>query len=267
MTFTRELRQAWRSLLQRKAYFFACAGTLTLVLGANAAMFAVVNATMLRPLPFATSGEVVHLFSQPPRTAGPQSRNPMQQMEVSRVREQVRTLARLEGYFLSERVITLQQEPAVAQTASVTVGLLPMMAAPVASGRMFLESEGQPGQLVALITDRYWRETLGAGNVLGSAIAIDGQPHTIVGILSPAFAVPFLDAQVFTPLWPNPEPQPRSPPRSFQAVAELAPGATLAHLREELTALNRRLAHDFPVTHTGWELGAEPFREWQYGSM
>jgi hypothetical protein len=70
MTLTRELRQAWRSLVQRKAYFLACAGTLALVLGANAAMFAVVNATMLRPMPFATKSEVVHLFSQPPGTTG-----------------------------------------------------------------------------------------------------------------------------------------------------------------------------------------------------
>ena len=70
MKLTRELRHAWRSLLRRKAYFLACAGTLTLVLGANAAMFAVVNATMLRPMPFATKGEVVHLFSQPPGTTG-----------------------------------------------------------------------------------------------------------------------------------------------------------------------------------------------------
>ena len=266
-SFARELRQAWRSLLQRKAYFLTCAATLTLVLAANAAMFAVVNATMLRPLPFATSGDVVHLYSQPPKTTGAQARNPMQQMEVSRMREQVRTLARLEGYFLFERVITLQREPAVAQTASVTVGLLPMMAARVATGRMFLESEGQPGQFVALISDRYWRETLGGGSVLGSPLIIDGQPHTIVGILAPGFAVPFMDAQIFTPLWPNPEPQRRSPPLSVQAVGELAPGATVTQLREELNGLNRRLAQDFPITHTGWELGAEPFREWQYGSM
>lgn len=52
-TLTRELRQAWRSLLQRKSYFLACAGTLTLMLSANSAIFAVVNATTLRPMPFA----------------------------------------------------------------------------------------------------------------------------------------------------------------------------------------------------------------------
>lgn len=83
-TLAQELRQAWRSLLQRKAYFVACAGTLTFALGANAAMFAVVNATMLRPMRFPTKGEVVHLFSQPPGTTGALQRNPLQQMEVPR---------------------------------------------------------------------------------------------------------------------------------------------------------------------------------------
>jgi putative ABC transport system permease protein len=266
-TFPQELRQAWRSLLQRKAYFFACAGTLALVLGANAAMFAVVSATMLRPMPFSTTGEVVHLFSQPPGTTGALQRNPLQQMEVPRLREQARTLTRLEGYLLSERVITSNQEPEVAPTASVTTGLLPMMAAPIAQGRTFLDSEGQPGQFVAIISDRYWRDTLGRGSVLGSALVIDGQPHTIIGILAPTFAVPFMESHIFTPLYANPEPQPRGPPRSVQAVAELAPGATVAQVREELASINRQLAQDFPRTHTGWLLGVELARDWQYGSM
>jgi len=81
-TFTRELRQAWRSLLNRKAYFVTCAATLTLVLGANAAMFAAVNSTLLRPMPFATEGPVVQLFAQPPGTTAVLQRNPLQQMEV-----------------------------------------------------------------------------------------------------------------------------------------------------------------------------------------
>jgi putative ABC transport system permease protein len=266
-TFGRELRQAWRSLVQRKAYFFTCAATLTLVLGANAAMFAVVNATMLRPMPFATSGEVVQLFSQPPGTTGVLQRNPLQQMEVPRLRERVRTLARLEGFLLAERVTTLGGEPGVAQTASVTTGLLPMMGAPIALGRGFLESESGPGQFVAIVTDRYWRDTLGAGDVLGSSIAIDGDPHTIVGILAPSFAVPFMDAHMFTPLYANPEPQPRAPPRSVVGLGELAPGASLSQLRDELASINRQLTQEFPRTHTGWNLGAQTAREWQYGSM
>ena len=120
---------------------------------------------------------------------------------------------------------------------------------------------------MAVISDRYWRDTLGGGSVLGSALVIDGQPHTIIGILAPTFAVPFMDAQILTPLYANPEPQPRAPPLSVQAVAELAPGATVAHVREELASINRQLAQEYPRTHTGWLLGVELAREWQYGSM
>lgn len=266
-TFAKELKQAWRSLSQRKAYFLTCAATLMLVLGANAAIFAVVNATMMRPMPFATNGEVAHLFVQPPGTSAAADRNPLQQMEISRLRERARTLARLEGFFLSERVVILGGEPGVAQTAAVTPGLFPMIAAPIELGRSFSSSEGEPGQFVTVITDRYWRDALGAGNVLGSSLVIDGQPHTIVGILSPTFAVPFLDAQIFTTLVANSEPQPRNPPLTVEGLAELAPNASIAQARDELATISRQLAQEFPRTHTGWILGAESAREWQYGSM
>jgi putative ABC transport system permease protein len=266
-SFPRELRQAWRSLAQRKAYFLTCAATLTLVLAANAAMFAVVNATMLRPMPFATRGQVVHLFVNPPGTTAILQRNPLQQMEVPRLRERARTLARVEGFLLSERVVTLAGEPGVVQTGAVTPGLLTMMAAPIAQGRSFTAGEGNPGHFVAMITHAYWRDILGSGRVVGSPIVIDGQPHTIVGILSPAFAVPFLDAQVFTPLVANAEPQPRAPPRSVVGLAELAPGVSLAQARNELSAIYDQFRKEFPRTHTGWTIGAQDVREWQYGSM
>ena len=265
--FTRELRLAWRSLRQRKSYFLTCVGTLTLVLGANAAMFAVVNATLLRPMPFDTRGPVVQLYSQPPGTTGSLQRNPLQQMEVPRLRERSRTLARLEGFLLSERVVTLGGEPGVAQTAAVTPGLMTMLTAPVVQGRSFTSSEGEPGRFVAVITDQYWRDVLGSGSVLGTPLVIDDQPHTIIGILSPSFAVPFLDAEIITPLVADATPQPRAPPRSVVGLGELAPGASLEQAREELTAISREFAQQFPRTHNGWILGAQMAREWQYGTM
>jgi len=266
-TFANELRHAWRSLLQRKAYFVTCAATLTIVLGANAAIFAVVNATLLRPMPFATEGEVLQLFDQPPGTTAVLQRNPLQQMEVSRLRSSARTLARIEGFLLSERVITRDGRPDVAQTAAVTPGMLPMVNAPIAQGRAFLDSEGGPGQLVAIVADRYWRDSLGGLDVLGSSLVIDNQPHTIVGILSPSFAVPFVDASIYTPLYANPEPGPRAPPKSVIGLAELAPGATIDQVRDELAIISEQMSQEFPRTHNGWTYGAVTAREWQYGSI
>ncbi len=263
-----ELFQAWRSLRHRPSYFLTCGVTLTLVLGANAAIFAVVNATMLRPMPFAISGEPLRLFAQPPGTSAAADRNPLQQMEVPRLRERLRTIARLEGFFPSERVILRSGEPDVVAAAAVTPGLLPMMAAPLTQGRWFTDAEGTPGHRVAIVTDRFWRDTLGAGQVLGESLVIDGMAHSIVGILAPGFSAPFFNgAQVLTPLVPSPEPQPRAPPRSVVGLAEIAPGSTFADVQQELAAVSAQLAVEFPRTHTGWVLGTETVREWQFGSL
>jgi len=267
MSAVSDLAHAWRSLRHRKAYFLTCAGSLALVLGTNAAMFAVVNATTLRPMPFATRGEVVNLFANPPGTSDVLQRNPLQQMEVPRIRERARTLARLEGFFLYERVVALAGEPAVARGAAVTPGLLAMIAAPIAQGRSFTTDEGEPGHPVALISDSFWRNTLGAKPVLGTALIVDGQPHTVVGVLSAAFAVPFLDAQVFTPLVVSAEPTSRQPASTVVGLAELAPGATIEQARDELTGIYHDLAREFPRTHAYWTIGVQPAREWQYGAM
>ena len=265
-TFAGELRQAWRSLLNRPAYLVTCAATLALVLGANAALFAVVNATMLRPLPFDTRGTVVHLFGQPPGTSSILQRNPLQQMELPRVRERARTLARVEGFYAYERVVTLGGEPSVVKGATVTPGLFTMMNVPIAEGRSFTAAEEAPGHPVAVITDRYWRDTLGSRSVLGTPLVIDDQPYTIIGVLSAAFRAPFLDADVFTPLVASPEPV-RAPPRTVVAVAELAPGVSLEQARDELATISGQFGQEFPRTHAFWVMGAETFREWQYGSM
>jgi putative ABC transport system permease protein len=262
-----ELRHAWRSLQRRPAYVLTCAITLALVLGANAAIFAVVNATLVRPMPFAARGLVVQLFAQPPGTTSILQRNPLQQMEVPRLRERARTLARLEGFYPSERVVTIGGEPGVARGAAVTPGLLTMLDAPIALGRAFMPGEGEPGHFVAVITDRYWRDTLGGQPVLGTTLILDDQPHTIVGVLSPGFTVPFLDAQVFTPLFLNAEPKPRTPTLSVVALAELAPGISLEQARDELTTIYGQFAQEFPRTHTHWTIGAQDAREWQYGPL
>lgn len=265
---TMDVVHAWRSLWHRPTYLITAAATLTLVLGATAAIFAVVNVTMVRPMPFVVEGEVLRLYSQPPGTTSSADRNPLQQMEVPRLRERLRTVARLEGFYPSERVVTRTAEPEVVQAAAVTPGLLSLMRTPIAQGRAFTDQESEPGHFVAIVTDGYWRAVLGGGNEIGNTIVIDQQPHTIVGILSPSFSAPFLgDAQLFTPLVVNAEPQPRAPPRSVVGLAALAPGATEAQLREELAAVSAQLAQAHPRSHTGWLLGAETVRQWQYGSL
>ena len=262
-----DLTHAWRSLNHRRAYFFTCAATLALVLGANAAIFAVVSATLVRPMPFVAGAPVVNLFMQPPGLTDPSQRNPLQQMDLVRFRERARTMTRLEGYYLSDRVVQHGDEPAVVQSASVTPGLLQMLEVPVQTGRTFLPEEEQPGHAVAVITDGYWRRVLGGAAVLGRPLIIDGQPHAIVGVLGSGFPPSFLNAQIFTPMAPDAAPAGRNPWRSVTTLARLAEGASVAAADSEAAGITRQLAQEFPRTHAGWIAGAQAAREWQYGAV
>ena len=263
----RDVKHAWRALRRRPAYFLTCAATLALVLGANSAIFAVVNATLLRPLPFTAGERVVNLFMLPPGLSAREFRNPAQQMDVARLRERSRTMKRIEGFLRGDRVITAGGEPTVVPAAAVTPGLFEMMRAPVQAGRAFLPGEEQPGQLVAMITDGYWRRALGAGSVVGSTLAIDGQPYTIVGILGPDFPPQFLRADVFIPLFPNPAPAGRNPSRSVVTAAELADGATVEAAAAETREIIRQMTQEFPQSHNGWTGGAQSMRDWLFGTV
>ena len=264
--FRADLIHAWRSLRRRPAYLFTCAATLTLVLGANAAIFSVVNATLLRPLPFKTGERTVHLFMLPPGLTDQRQRNPLQQMDVVRFRERTRTLARLEGFLLNDRVIIDKSEPNVVRTAGLTPGLLAMVPMPLEWGRRFLPAEEQPGHAVAIVTASYWRQALGSVDLEGARIVIDGIPHAIVGIASAAPAA-FLDAEIFTPLTLDPTPAGRNPGRSVVALGELAPGATVTQANEEAAEIFRQISTELPQTHNGWTGGAESARQWQFGTV
>jgi predicted permease len=265
--FGTEIRYAWRSLLRRPAYFITCAGTLALVLGANAATFAVVSATVLRPLPFRAGDRVVQLYMLPPGMTEAHQRNPLQQMDVVRFRERARTMTHIEGFLRADRVVAGTAEPVLVKAAYVTSGLFPMMGVEAAAGRTFTREEEQPGHQVAIITDGYWRRVFGGGQILGKPVVIDGVPHTIVGVTRDGFPPVFLDADVFTPLVLDATPAGRNPLRSVVTVAELVEGVSVSQASVEADQIVHQTGIELPRTHGGWTAGAQPFRDWQYNTV
>jgi putative ABC transport system permease protein len=261
-----DLLHAWRSLMRRRAYFLTCAATFALVLGANAAIFAAVSATLIRPLPFTAGDRIVKLYMLPPGMSEAHQRNPLQQMDLVRFRERTRTMKRIEGFLRAERVVTGAGEPALVRAAAVTPGLLEMMGITTVSGRVFRPEEASPGGTVAMVTERYQRSR-GTEGAVGSTLTIDGTSYTIVGVTPEGFPPPFLEADVFIPLVADPTPTGRNPLRSVVAIAELADGATVAQASEEADRIVRDTARELPRTHGGWTGGAQPMREWLYGAM
>src|SRR5258706_15845388 len=119
-----ELRQAYRGLLRRPAYTAACIGTLALVIGVNAALFAAINATIFRPIPLKSGDRTVQLYTLPPGPTDPSRPNPLHEIDLVRFIERSCTLTHIAAYTTTDRVLGLDAEPAVVNTAPVNVDML-----------------------------------------------------------------------------------------------------------------------------------------------
>jgi len=262
---------AARALARRPAYAVAVIGTLALVIGANAAIFAVVNATVLRPVPFAAGGRAVQVYLNPPGFADVSHRNPLHPIDLLRFRERSRTLARLEAFTPREKSLTGRGDPEVVTGALVTAGLFRLMGIAPRLGRDFTEEEDRPGSRVAIVSHGLWQRRLGGSpSAIGTRVLLDGEPHVVVGVMPEGFPPPFLDAEVFTPfgLTPAFAADPFNNAATYVVtLGELRDGATVQQASEEADRLVRQLAREHPRTHTGWTGGAVTVREWLYGEI
>src|SRR5580765_1090988 len=107
-----ELRQAYRGLVRRSVYTVACIGTLALVIGVNAALFAAINATLFRPIPLKSGDRTVQLYLLPPGPPDPNRGNPLHEIDLVRLRERSRSLTHIAAFTSADRVLGVAADPA-----------------------------------------------------------------------------------------------------------------------------------------------------------
>ena len=137
----RDLTHAVRALLSRKTYSLVSIVTLALVVGASTAVVAVINATMIRPLPFPHDDRLVQMFMMPPGAKTFDDRNPFNNRAFLRFRTAVRQLEKMEGLWSRERALGGGTEPESVTTASVSAGALDLFGGAPMLGRTFTEEE------------------------------------------------------------------------------------------------------------------------------
>ncbi|MFL6234005.1 MAG: ADOP family duplicated permease [Thermoanaerobaculia bacterium] len=239
-----ELRQDLRyaaRLLRRTPGFTATAlATLALCLGANLTIFAVVDAVLLRPLPFPDSGRLVSVYNTYPRAGVPNDGCSLPNYYERR--GQIPAFSGLAVYRDATAVVgetgATEQLPVsrVSPDFFSTLGLGPVV------GRVFTEAETAEGKNgAAILTDSYWRQRLGADpRVLGRSIRVNGIARTVVGVLPPRFSFLSSQAAIYMPLASSPEE--RGPQRRHSGtahmIARLQPGATLAEAQAQIDAHN-----------------------------
>ncbi len=236
----RDLRYAARLLRKTPGFTTTALATLALCLGANLTIFAVVDAVLLRPLPFPAASRLVSVYNTYPRAGIPNDGCSLPNYYERR--GQIPAFSGLAVYRDATAVVgetgATEQVPVtrVSPDFFSTLGLGPVV------GRDFTEMETLEGKnSAAILTDGYWRQRLGADpGVIGRSIRVNAIARTVVGILPPRFSFLSSQTQIYLPLASSPEeraPQQRHS-GTARMIARLASGATLAEAQAQIDARN-----------------------------
>jgi predicted permease len=237
-TVAQDLRYAVRSLRKSPGFTAAAVVALALGIGANTAVFTVVNGVLLRQLPFADAARLTLISYKPTRGPFPGQLGLSNGHYVAFL-QQNQSFEHLATFAGETMTLTGAGDPVRLPAAAVTPDFFATMQVHASLGRTFLPDEDQKGSdRVALLSDSLWRNRFGADpNILGRTITVDGAPRTVAGILPSAFAFP-RDAMLWTPLDARPDGH-----NSFfrPVIGRLKPGVTLPQAKAEFDAWVRGL--------------------------
>jgi putative ABC transport system permease protein len=233
-----DLRYALRVLRRTPVFTAVAVVTLGLGIGANTAIFSVVNAVLLKPLPYADPEELVSVWD------GGHSR-----AEFAGVRDRARTLARSAAYFPNYGMsLSGDGPPELVVTAQVSADFFSVLGVSPEAGRFFSPGEDAPGtERVAVIGHGLWRDRFGSEpTVVGRRIDIDGTPWTVIGVAPKGFGFPGS-----TRLWVPLEMNEKSPAfwggYGHQIIGRLAPGATLEQNAAEVRTIAGQIRLENPL--------------------
>jgi predicted permease len=259
-TLFQDLRYAIRMLRKNPGFTIAAAVTLALGIGANTAIFSIVNAALLRPLPFKDSARLVSVSTKTAMFPTFSLGNSWPAFE--QIRSQAASLEESAVYSQSEKTLTGQGSPAQLSVTSVSDGFFEELGATAQQGRLTTLADQHPGQnLVAVLSDALWRTRFGADPaILGHTFVLDKQPFTIVGVASRNFTLPAKN-DLWIPVALTPAIEHQSALFMFQLLGKLRRGQKISQLNAELATIAGRLMKDYPTLKAGLSFTAEPLIE------
>lgn len=247
--------------LLRKSPGFAAVAILTLALGigANTAIFSVVYAVLLKPLPYRQPDQLFNIFQAQPAEGIPIDGWSYPNFEE--LQNQNHTFGEMAGTQHHQLTLTGRGEPTVVNTSVVTPDLFSVFGEKPILGRPFFSEDNKPGAPpVVILSENLWRGYFGADpGIIGTSVNLDERPFTIVGVMPSAFRFPLLteSEQLWIPLVQDPLFGPWMPRRGghwLRVTARLRPGVSRMQAQAELDAISARLAKESPAENTGWTI-------------
>jgi putative ABC transport system permease protein len=268
-TLWQDFRYSLRMLAKNPGFSAIAILTLALGVGANTAIFSVVNAVLLRPLPFEEPDRLVQIWHTPPQASFPGiptfTVSPANFLDW---RSRSHAFEGMSAYGFGRYTLTGTGHPEAVRMVAATSGFFSILRAKPLLGRTFLEEEDSPGRdHEVILSYNLWRSRFGADrNVVGKNIALNEQAFTVVGVMGPNFEFPIStdpDArpQMWKPLgWTDQERGVRDN-HNYGVLARLKSGATLQQSRAELDSISNQLALQYPSDNKGWGATPVPLRE------
>ncbi|HEV2422530.1 MAG TPA: ABC transporter permease [Candidatus Acidoferrales bacterium] len=252
-----DTRYALRMLRKSPCFTTVAVITLGLGIGANAAIFSVVNAVLLEPLSYANPGQLVFLPEANPEQGI--SGSGMSYPTLTELRDHNRAFRAVAGFASHFLTLTGRGEPSEERTVSVTSDFFAVFGTKPLLGRVLLPSDAPRGAPpVVVLGENLWRSRFGGDpNIIGSAVALDMRSFTVVGVMPAEFRSPFFNQTnlVWIPLVQDPlfagwmtDPQQT---HWMPVVARLDPGVSLAQAQAEMSTISARRAKEVPEEH-GW---------------
>ena len=264
-----DARYAWRVLRKSPGFTAVAVLVLALGIGANTAIFSVVNAVLLKPLPFDQPDRLVHLWHVPPQASFPGI--PLFTVSPANFldwRSQAHSFEGMAAYGFGRYNLTGTGQPESTRVVAATSGLFSILHAQPLLGRVFLDGDVEPGRdHEVVLSYGLWSSHFGSNpDIVGKNIQLNGQAYTVVGVMKPGFEFPVdtdpnTAPQMWKPLaWSGPDRAIRDD-HNYGVVARLKPGVTLQQARAELDTISSRLAEQYPKEDKGWGATAVSLRE------
>ncbi|MEP7343117.1 MAG: ABC transporter permease [Acidobacteriota bacterium] len=252
---TKDIRYGFRMLMKQPGFTLIAVITLALGIGANTAIFSIVNGLLLRPLPYRSADRLAIIWTHSPGANVAQDwPSPGQFSALKSDNTVFEQLALAQG---SNVILTGTGEPERLGVVRVSSGVFSLLGAQTAQGRVFLPEEDAPGKpLTAILSHGFWQRRFGGdAKALGQSLTLNGASYTIVGVMPPDFSLGYevmptvgavSQAEVLLPLPLSPERMANHGDENYNVLARLKPGATVAQAQTELNLAVHRLEQQAP---------------------
>ncbi len=248
------LRQTLRSLAMAPGFTAVVLATLAIAIGANSAIFSVLNGVILKPLPYDQPDQLVMVWEANPSQG--LNQEPTSSATFVDWREGAATFQDMAAFRYLGFTLMLDDVPQRIASVQVTPSLFEVLRTRPALGRAFRPEEEAPGnEQLVILSDGAWRNRFGADeSIIGRTIPLDGEGYEVIGVMPPGFTFPIGDTEVeaWSPLTLSLEDLPSRPHRMYSTIGRLSDSSTLESARTEMAMIAARIATEYPDSNQGW---------------